>query len=188
MERHANVSRFQARDIERLCTTLNCTRAHPPCSMHERGGRELIQRFRREQHVPFCALHAFRRGALHRPPATSIVGPHAPPPDTSAGSVGDGVGQGSCPAPRSSRWCGSRVRPGGGIRFVNPTRITLSQSHYLSMWARSFSFSLQTDSRMSVFGSSSSVTLMVNGFVYILGSSTVTLRSMWPKSRRWNRS
>ncbi len=55
---------------------------------------------------------------------------------------------------------------------------------YLSRCTRSFSFSLQTDSRMSVSGCSSSVTVMVKGVVYILGSSMVTLRSMWPKSRR----
>jgi len=30
-------------------------------------------------------------------------------------------GEASCPASRSSRWCGSRVRPGGVIRFLNPT-------------------------------------------------------------------
>ena len=31
------------------------------------------------------------------------------------------VRRGSRPASRSSRWCGSRVRPGGVIRFVNAT-------------------------------------------------------------------
>src|SRR5437867_1549552 len=47
----------------------------------------------------------------HRP--HRALGPHAAPPDRSAGGAGDGVGRGSCPASRSSRWCGSRVRPGG---------------------------------------------------------------------------
>lgn len=58
----------------------------------------------------------------------------------------------------------------------------------LARWARSFSFSLQMDSRTSLSGTRSKVTLIVNGLVYILGSSTVMLKSMWPKSRRWKRS
>ena len=33
----------------------------------------------------------------------------------------DGVGRGTYPSSRSSGWCGSRVRLGGVIRFVNPT-------------------------------------------------------------------
>ena len=45
---------------------------------------------------------------------------------------------------------------------------------YFSMCARSFSFSLQTYSSMSVSGSSRSRHLDGNGFVYISGSSIVT--------------
>jgi hypothetical protein len=51
-------------------------------------------------------------------------------------------------------------------------------------WARSFSFSLQNDSRTSLSGTRSSVTFTVIGLRYILGSSMVTCRSIWPKSRR----
>jgi hypothetical protein len=53
-----------------------------------------------------------------------------------------------------------------------------------SRWTRSFSFSSQTYSRMSLSGTRTSVTLTVNGLVYIFGSSIVRLRSICPKSRR----
>src|SRR5262245_1376462 len=56
--------------------------------------------------------------------------------------------------------------------------------YLLDRCARSFSFSLQTVSSTSLSGSSTSVAFTVNGFVYITGSSIVTVRSMWPKSRR----
>ena len=58
------------------------------------------------------------RGALQRPPAASSVGPRAALFDTFAGGAGEGVGRCSCPAPRSSRWCGARVRPGGVTSLV----------------------------------------------------------------------
>src|SRR5262252_7363105 len=83
-------------------------------------------------------------------------------------------------------WCQEKIRRAAG-RCSEAPRALGDERFYLSRRARSFSFSLQTDSRMSVSGSSSSVTLIVNDWVYIFGSSTVTLRSMWPKSRRWNR-
>jgi hypothetical protein len=61
-------------------------------------------------------------------------------------------------------------------------------SYWLFKWGRSFSFSVQKDSRRSLSGSRSSVTLKVNGLVKILGSSMVTCNSIWPKSRRRKRS
>src|SRR5438093_12594748 len=33
------------------------------------------------------------------------------------------VGRGSCPSSRPSRWCGSRVRPGGVTMFLHLTRM-----------------------------------------------------------------
>ena len=44
---------------------------------------------------------------------------------------------------------------------------------YRLMWARSFSFSGQKYSKISLSGNSNCVTLKVNGLVYILGSSMV---------------
>src|SRR5206468_5337030 len=43
----------------------------------------------------------------HRP---SSSGPQSTSPDTPTVGAGDGVGRGSCPASRPSRWCGSRAR------------------------------------------------------------------------------
>jgi putative transposase len=54
-------------------------------------------------------------------PAPSSAGPHTAPTHRFAGGAGDGAGRGSCPASRSSRWCGSRVRPGGVTKFLHPT-------------------------------------------------------------------
>jgi hypothetical protein len=59
---------------------------------------------------------------------------------------------------------------------------------YGFMWTRSFSFSAQKDSKISLSGSSNCVTLIVNGLVYIWGSSIVICKSIWPKSRRRKRS
>src|SRR5579883_689942 len=69
----------------------------------------------------------------------------------------------------------------GGAAFWVASRIAL-------MLAASFSPSAQTYSTMSLFGSSISVTFTVTGLVSITGSMTVMSISMWPKSRRWNRS
>ena len=55
---------------------------------------------------------------------------------------------------------------------------------HFAMWARSFSFSLQTYSRMSVSACSRCVTLIVNDLLYVFGSSNVISTSRWPTSRR----
>jgi hypothetical protein len=48
-----------------------------------------------------------------RPSTSPSACSDAASPDRPRVRVGDGVRRESCPAARSSRWCGSRVRPGG---------------------------------------------------------------------------
>jgi hypothetical protein len=75
----------------------------------------------------------------------------------------------------------------GVEQFLDVLRIRLGvvrqslRPYCFSMWARSFSFSVQMDSRMSLSGSRTSVTFMVNGLVYILASSMVRLLGDHPK-------
>ena len=63
-------------------------------------------------------------------------------------------------------------------------RMSSSGPYFSPMRRRSCSFSLQKYSRMSVSGCNRCVTLIVNGFVYHVGSSIVISTSMCPKSRR----
>jgi hypothetical protein len=65
-----------------------------------------------------------------------------------------------------------------------PRNATNPSPYWLGKCGRSFSFSLQNDSSMSLSGIRSSVTFTLKGLKYILGSSMVTCRSIWPKSRR----
>ena len=51
----------------------------------------------------------------HRPHRALALTP--PRPARAAGGAGDGTGRGSCPASGSSRWRGSRVRPGDVTKF-----------------------------------------------------------------------
>src|SRR6516225_1698867 len=65
--------------------------------------------------------------------------------------------------------------------FISDTPVVYSTSkswiavpyHYLPKWARSFSLSVQTDSKISPSARRLWGTLIVNGLVYILGSSKV---------------
>jgi hypothetical protein len=65
-----------------------------------------------------------------------------------------------------------------------PRNAINASTYWLGKWERSFSFSLQNNSSMSLSGIRSSVTFTVKGLKYILGSSMVTCRSIWPKSWR----
>ena len=75
-----------------------------------------------------------------------------------------------------------------GVAFLDldrrSARLAPLAGYLFDRRARSFSFSLQTVSSTSLSGSSTSVAFTVNGFVYMMGSSIVMVRSMWPTSRR----
>src|SRR6185369_2351301 len=69
---------------------------------------------------------------------------------------------------------GVRARPeASGPSLLRQTPASSKVDYCLGWCARSRSFSVQKYSRMSESGTSSWVTLMVNGLVYILGSSNV---------------
>ena len=65
----------------------------------------------------------------------------------------------------------------GGLLRNDTRRNRPALRHGIVKWIRSFSFSAQNNSRMSVSGCRSSLNVMVNGLLYILGSSIVTCRS-----------